>query len=54
MGVLTSDFTYNVDTQLESPWEVEENITMQVEENITVEITLPAGATDDAEIRIMI
>lgn len=54
MPIQTSNLTYNVDTILTSPYEIEENITVEIAENVTCEIDLPAGATEDQEIRIMI
>tara|TARA_B100001094_G_C17850909_1_gene632620 strand:- start:499 stop:663 length:165 start_codon:yes stop_codon:yes gene_type:complete len=54
MAIQTSDITYNTNTILDSPYEVEENIVVQVEENIEVEIQVVGSVTVDVDIRIMI
>lgn len=54
MPIQTTDITYNTDTILDSPFEVEENIVVQVEENIVVEIQEQGTITSDVDIRIMI
>jgi hypothetical protein len=54
MPIQTTDLTYNQNTTLDSPYEVEENITVEIAENVVVEIVLTGVALEDPEIRIMV
>ena len=54
MAVETTNRIFNVDAEEPSPYEIAENITVEIEENTTLEITIGEAAQADEEIRIML
>ena len=52
--VEVSNKIYNFNDTQASPYEIAENVEVEIEENYELEITITAGATSDEEIRIMI
>lgn len=54
MPVQSSDYTFNQDTIVDSPYEISAGVTVEIADGITVEISVTGVALEDPEVRVMV